>query len=104
MIRIKYKKYGNYNFETHSFPEYVDSLESIIVYDIGYETSYETEGLFCISGCGTFAEWHINSMIKAPKIVSLSIRGYTINNIDTYNYDLKRYYTCNELVVKSILL
>ncbi len=106
MIRIKYKNKNRTRYNLiHYFPEYINDLRDLEVIKVRITdiTSYETTGLFCKSGCGTFADTSMSNNYENG-VINLYINRWNINKIDTYDELRDYYYTCDEMIIKNIIL
>ncbi len=94
MIKLIYNNSFYKSLDTHSFPKNVNDLE---------ELKENFDCLFCNNGCGLYAAVYNKIYTKNIITIHLGIHTKTISGLSTYNYDLKKYYTCNELMIKSVL-
>ncbi len=89
------------NFNTHSFPKYIEDLSSLYIVDCQYPGFY---GFLCKNGCGVIADEHINKMKNSDENIYLYI-NYHIKGSTKGAWDrsINKYYTCDELLIYSVL-
>ncbi len=96
MIKLIYKNKQSYL--THSFPEYINSTADFV-------NIQNTSCILCKNGCGVY--FNAYNLLIRDNSLEVYTNYLTMYNLDIYNYDNLygcRYYTCDELLIKNILL